>query len=116
MARIYSVLGLFMVLTFTSACSMMKSEKDDVLFNKVEEIRSQIEQEEWDEAFSSLIVTKKEYENRKWKMQLLGSQKHYQGIEREIDTLIEIIKERDTVESKSRLLQIKHYLTVIYNF
>ncbi len=116
MARISSrTLGILMVFVLITGCNVTKSEKDQTLFGKVDEMQHQIEQDQWDKLQSNLEEFEAKYKRQKWKMQLLGEHGDYQGIELEIEQMKESVKERDRLESKLGLRKIKHHMTLIYN-
>ncbi|MFC0559802.1 DUF4363 family protein [Halalkalibacter alkalisediminis] len=118
MTRISSAFGLLLILTFFSGCNVgniVKTEKDEFLFNKINELQHQIEQKEWDEVRSNITEFEKQYAQRKWKLQLLAALSDYKDIELEVELLKENVKDEDEVESLIRLRQIHYQLTVIYN-
>jgi hypothetical protein len=112
------VVGLFMMLILISGCNVgniVKTEKDELLFNEIFELQHQIELNEWEDALSNITEFEKKYSQRKWKLQLLGAKSDYQDIESEVKWLKEYVKDEDRVESMIRLKQIHYRLTVIYN-
>jgi hypothetical protein len=116
--RIRSAFGLLLILTLISGCNagnIVKTEKDELLFNKINELQHQIEQEEWDKARSNITEFEKKYAQRKWKLQLLAALSDYKDIELEVELLKEYVADEDKVESLLRLRQIHYRLTVIYN-
>jgi predicted HAD superfamily phosphohydrolase len=114
-ARISGILVLLMSFTLVTGCDVFKTEKDEILFNKIEELQLQIQEEQWDEALSNMNEFKKVYGARKWKMQLLGELEDYKDIELEMELFKESVKDQDELESKRGLSQIKHRLIYIYN-
>jgi hypothetical protein len=106
------------MLILISGCNVgniVKTEKDELLFNEIFELQHQIELNEWGDALSNITEFEKKYSQRKWKLQLLGAKSDYQDIESEVKWLKEYVKDEDGVESMIRLRQIHYRLTVIYN-
>lgn len=107
-----------MILILISGCNVgniVKTEKDELLFDKIFELQDQIEHQQWDAALSSITELENEYAQRKWKLQLLAAKYDYHDIELEMELLKENVKDEDTVECMLRLRQIHYRLTVIYN-
>lgn len=118
MTRITSTFGLLMLLTLMSGCTVaniVKTEKDELLLIKIDELRHLIEQEEWNDVSSNITNFEGMYEQRKWKLQLLSALSDYKDIELEVELLKENVKDEDEIESLIRLRQIQYRLSVIYN-
>lgn len=115
MSKFRLILGLIVMLISITGCDIFKTEKDDLLFHSVTELQHQIEKEEWDKALSNINKFENLYEERKWKLQLLGELEDYKEIELEIVALKESVKEQEKLDAKIGLGQIKHRLDVIYN-
>ncbi|WP_018922726.1 DUF4363 family protein [Salsuginibacillus kocurii] len=115
MATGRSLIILLFMLSFLTGCELFMTEKDDLLFATLGEIREHIEEEEWEEAYAHIEEFQKRYEEQKWKLQLLGGVEDYNEIELQILQFKETIKEEDALESKIGLSQMKHRLTIIYH-
>ncbi|WP_227936124.1 DUF4363 family protein [Alkalihalobacillus deserti] len=118
MTGISSAFRLLLILTFLSGCNvgnMVKTEKDELLFNEINELQHLIEEEEWDDVRSNISAFEKRYTQQKWKLQLLAAQSDYQDIGLEVELLKEYVKDEDEVECLLRLRQIHYRLTNIYN-
>ncbi|WP_157812034.1 DUF4363 family protein [Alteribacter populi] len=107
---------LIIIIIFLTGCSNVSiTEKDELLFEKIDELHVQIDQEQWEKALSNINEFQNSYEHRKWKMQLLGAIDDYEEIELEIEKLKETLKDQDELESKVGLREIKHRMFLIYN-
>jgi hypothetical protein len=115
MTRVTVMLGVLFCLNMITGCDVIKSDKDQLLFNKIEELELQVEQEQWDEALFHMNEFKDSYENRKWKLQLLGNLEDYKSIELEIELFNENVQEKDGLESKKGLSHIKYRLFSIFS-
>lgn len=109
------MLGLIVVLSLIMGCEALKTEADKGLFDSIAELRQQIEQEEWDDTLSHINLFKESYEQRKWKLQLLGDLDDYKGIELELVSLEESAKDKNKLETLIALMEIKQRLEIIYN-
>ncbi|MFD1040361.1 DUF4363 family protein [Virgibacillus byunsanensis] len=105
----------FILLASITGCDLLKTEKDDLLFNAVTEIELQVDKKEWDKSTSTINEFQELYEKRKWKLQLLGEMEDYKEIELEMGTLKESLKDQDQLESKISLGQIMKRLQIIYD-
>ncbi|WP_088102925.1 DUF4363 family protein [Halalkalibacter urbisdiaboli] len=98
-----------------TGCNIVQSEKDHHLFSSITELQHHVEEEAWTDALLNIQAFQKEYEQRKWKLQLLGALDDYKEIELEIASLKESLKGEEELESKISLSHIKHRLQLIYN-
>jgi DNA polymerase III delta prime subunit len=114
-SKLKLILAFILFLSFITGCDVIKSEKDELLFYSIAELQHQIEQEEWVHALSQINKFQKKYEQRKWKLQLLGELDDYKEIELEIGSLKEGVKEKDKLESMIALSEIKQRLHIIYH-
>jgi DNA polymerase III delta prime subunit len=114
-SKLKLILGLILFLSFITGCDVFKTEKDELLFYSIAELQNQIEQEEWDQVLSHISHFQEKYEQRKWKLQLLGELDDYKEIELEIGALKESVKEKDKLESMIALSEIRHRLLIIYS-
>jgi hypothetical protein len=116
--RISCILALCMILSLVAGCnvgSVFITEKDELLFNKIDELYEQIEDAEWDEAFANMNDFKQEYEQRRWKLMLLGELDDYKQIELEMERFKESVEDEDEYESKVGLREIKYRLFIIFH-
>ncbi|MGO4887615.1 DUF4363 family protein [Anaerobacillus sp. MEB173] len=116
MKKIIRYLALIIMVTSMIGCSNVTiTEKDELLFNKINQVQNDIEDEQWDRALKNLSEFQKNYQNRKWKMQLLAGLDDYTEIEIEMEKLKETIKEKEGLESKVGLSHIRQRMFIIYN-
>lgn len=109
------IFGWILILSLVTGCNAIKTNEDDLLFRTIAELQYQVDEEEWDNALEHIKEFERKYEDRKWKLQLLGEIDDYKEIELETKQLIETIKEKDKLESKVGLSHIKHRLNIIYH-
>ncbi|MCR6109127.1 DUF4363 family protein [Bacillus sp. A301a_S52] len=117
MVKVSKLTRMILILTLIAGChtgEIMKSEKDQVLFDYIGHMQHQVENHEWREAIISMESFKKEYDKRKWKMQMLGELEDYQDIELEVEKFKVSARENDESECQLGLKQIEFRLSSIY--
>jgi hypothetical protein len=108
---------MVLILTLIAGChtgEIMKTEKDQVLFDYIGHMQQQVENHEWQEVLINMESFKKEYDKRKWKIQMLGELEDYQDIELEVEKFIISARDNDEIECQLGLKQIEYRLSVIY--
>nr|WP_235788423.1 DUF4363 family protein [Salipaludibacillus sp. CUR1] len=91
------------------------TEKDERLFTEIAELYEEVEAGDWDEASARVKKIEKTYDERKWKLLMLGAIDTIHDLEMEIELLKENIREEDDTESKLTLQGIRYRLFAIYN-
>ncbi|UCZ52596.1 DUF4363 family protein [Bacillus shivajii] len=119
MVKLRSLCMLLLFLSFISGCDntaqYLKTDKDDWLFNKISEVNQTVENEDWEKALQTIDEFEENYEQRKWKMQLLGESDDAEELEVEMRMFKEHVKDEDKVESKKSLQHIHYRLFELYN-
>ena len=105
---------LFLLVTLTG-CDLLKTEKDHLLLTSVTKTETHLDKKEWDQALANINDFQDLYNQRKWKLQLLGELEDYKEIESEIISLKVSLKDEDELESRIGLGEIIYRLNVIYN-
>jgi hypothetical protein len=108
------VLVIILLIAFTG-CEAVKTERDHLLINTMDELRQQIEEENWDSALTQVGIFEKRYEQRKWKLQLLGELGDYKEIEIQLIKLNQALTDKDKTEASVSTNQIIYLLNTIYN-
>ncbi|MEC5423890.1 DUF4363 family protein [Virgibacillus sp. C22-A2] len=115
MFKLKLVAAFLLLLLLLTGCDLLKTQKDDLLFTSVTEVENQIKKKEWDQATSTISDFQELYNKRKWKIRLLGELDDYKGLEAEVISLKESLREEDEMESRIAIGQIMHRLHLIYN-
>ncbi|WP_176481868.1 DUF4363 family protein [Paucisalibacillus globulus] len=87
----------------------------DYFFNKVEALEVAISQEDWQNANMLLEDLKKLYKKNDWKLQLLGDEAEYEGMNEAISRLSAAIVSLDSKPALLELATIRAYLEEIYS-
>jgi hypothetical protein len=114
MKKAYSVVILFLTMFWIlGGCSNDGINNSPIKY-QIQEIKALVDGKNWSEASMAARNLKQLYEEKKWKLQLLGDETEYEGIDREIDKLSAAIEEKEPVQIKLGLAQIHTYLKSIY--
>ena len=84
------------------------------LYQKTAEIKTVVNQQEWDKAKEGSKDIYQLYKGNKWKYQFLGDETEHKTLNQHIQKLIISIEEQDTKEAKFNLAMIEHYMESIY--
>ena len=87
----------------------------DYFFDKVQSLEEVLSKEEWKSANSQLKDLKELYKKNDWKLQLLGDESEYEGIDESISRLSAAIKSKDSKQAQLELATIKAYFKEIYS-
>ncbi|SES11317.1 DUF4363 family protein [Salipaludibacillus aurantiacus] len=110
--------ALIIFVILISGCStsdIFITEKDELLFTEIRALYEEIDERKWEDAKSKMTNIEKIFEQRKWKLFMLGQLSQIHDIELEFELLIENINEEDDSESKLGIKKIKRQLYSIYN-
>lgn len=111
------LLGALFLILFLSGCNvgdLFKTDRDEALFTAVTEMKQHVEKEEWMTVRAKMDTFQTNYDNQKWKMQLLGELEDYHDIELEIKHFYISAEEEDAFECLIGLEQIAYRLHTIY--
>ncbi|WP_096188029.1 DUF4363 family protein [Evansella halocellulosilytica] len=107
---------LLLIIIFLTSCSnVLITDNDELLFNKIDELLEEIEEEQWEQAQSRIEEFENSYNERKWKMQLLGVVDDFKDIEGELEKVKVSVREEDDLEAKIGLYEIRHRMRMIYD-
>ena len=105
---------IFLIITiFIGGCA--EPIGGDYFFDKVKSLEVAISKEDWQSANVQLKDLKKLYKKNDWKLQLLGDESEYEGINEAISRLSAAIKSEDTKQALLELATIRAYLEEIYS-
>ena len=94
-------------------CSNETIQKKPI-YQKATEIKTLVNQQEWDKAKEGSKDIYQLYKENKWKYQFLGDETEYNTLNQHIQKLIISIEEQDTKEAKFNLAMIEHYMESLY--
>jgi hypothetical protein len=104
-----------LLIFFSSGAEAAGSKVDRPLIQKVTQIISYVEYDQWSLANQEVAKLRGMYKKEKWKLQLLGDEEEYEGLDREFDHLVSAAQDQDKTESKKSLVHIRAILKAIYS-
>lgn len=84
-------------------------------FQQIDQIKEYANQGKWDKANQAATSLQKLYHKKEWKLQLLGDEAEYEGVNRELDNLKGAIAAKDKTEVIMELSTIGALLKSIYS-
>ena len=101
----------FSVMLF--GCSNETIQKKPI-YQKATEIKTLVNQSEWDKAKEDSEEIQQIYRENKWKYQFLGDETEHKSLNQHIQKLIISIEEKDKKEAKFNLSMIEQYMESLY--
>ncbi|GGP09180.1 DUF4363 family protein [Oceanobacillus neutriphilus] len=87
----------------------------DHFFNQIDKLEKAIAQPEWSKVTSQAEELKQMFEEDKWKIQLIGDEDEYEGLDESISNLIAAAKEEDSINTRLELATVKSIFEGIYS-
>jgi len=87
----------------------------DYFFDNIQSLELELEKEDWQHANLQLKDMKNLYKKNNWKLQLLGDEAEYEGINEAISRLSAAIKSEDSKQALIELATIQAFLVEIYS-
>jgi len=109
--RILTVIGICLLMLF--GCSSENMDNNPV-FQEANEIKTNVDQSNWDHAKQQAESLKKLYKENKWKYQLLSDKNTFNSLEEHIEMLTVSLEEKDKTEAKLHIAMIEHLIKSIY--
>ena len=103
------------IIFFSGGAHAAGSKVDRPLIQKVTSIISYVEYDQWTIANQEVAKLRGMYKKEKWKLQLLGDEEEYEGLDREFDHLASAAHDQDKTEAKKSLVHIRAILKAIYS-
>lgn len=85
------------------------------LLDQVNQLEQALDDPNWNEINEKTYQIKSIYEKNKWKIQLLGDEGEYEGLNEGINRVIAATKERDTTNVRLELATVKSLIKDIYS-
>ncbi|WP_067727719.1 DUF4363 family protein [Oceanobacillus damuensis] len=107
------VLTYLFLMVLLSACT--NKVGGHYFFDHIDQFEKALDQPDW-----TYIETQAEelnfmYEDNKWKLQLIGDEGEYEGIDESINKLMAAVKEEDILNVRMELVTIKAHLEGIFS-
>jgi len=109
------VLVLFQ-LSFLNTLGQAAEGASKTIFEKIEVMKTHVNQENWDQATKMYDQLDLWYRKNRWKLQLLGDEAEYEEVAHDISRIRITLEEKDKLESKMLIENLKTTLKQIANF
>ncbi|WP_249869991.1 DUF4363 family protein [Oceanobacillus saliphilus] len=86
----------------------------DYFFKQINMLEQSLENPDWKKIATQVEALKDMYDKNKWKVQLIGDEGEYEGIDESIRRLIAAIKEEDIINIRMELATIESLLEGVY--
>lgn len=113
-----SLLGGLLIAVFIIGgwSSTDQAQLGQSFFQKIDQVNSAIDKENWPKAGRETSELRKMYQKKKWKIQLVGDEGEYEGLERVLAKLTVSVQEKEKSEAKMELSDFRALLKAIYSF
>lgn len=88
----------------------------EIFFKQINKIENKLENPDWDEINLEANELKESYLKNKWKLQLIGDEDEYEGLYKSLNKLITATEEKDLINVRMELTDIRTYIEDIYSF
>ncbi|HET7579401.1 MAG TPA: DUF4363 family protein [Bacillales bacterium] len=92
-----------------------QAQAGEVFHQLIQQINQMITKENWQGALKKTSELRATFQKKQWKLQLLGDEGEYEGLNRELDQLYAAVKAKDKSESKVELAAVASYIKSIYS-
>lgn len=107
--------GLLMMVVILSGCSSSESGPGKAIFTKINEINLSTIKGNWKKSSMQAKTLRHLYEKRKWKLQLLGDEGEYEGLDQELRKLNAAVNSKDKTQTKIELASVRSLFQNIYS-
>ncbi|HEX6922691.1 MAG TPA: DUF4363 family protein [Bacillales bacterium] len=107
------IIALLIIGGWSSQAEAAKGGK--AFYQQINKISELIDQGEWQKADKEMTALRKLYEKKLWKLQLIGDESEYEGLDDELEQLRGAIESRDKAEAKIQLSAVRTLVKHIYS-
>lgn len=100
------------IIILLSGCNVVGG---DLFYNPLNQIEETLDQSDWDQAEKYASVFEDIYRKNKWKLQLIGDEGEYEGLNESIQRMIASIKEKDMKNVRVELATARSLISDIYS-
>ncbi|GAA0593614.1 hypothetical protein GCM10009001_07230 [Virgibacillus siamensis] len=103
---------------FLAICMILITgcQSEQAFYQEIQEINDTVDQADWKQTKAGVKKLSKVYKKQKWKLQLLGDEAEYEGINVELQVLKQSVQAKDKTQVKVSLGTIRGHLLDIYSF
>jgi len=91
------------------------SKAGEPFYKQISQINRLVQKGHWKAAEKETSALRKMYQKKKWKLQLIGDEGEYEGLDREMDRLSEAVSAKDKAQTKVELGAIRSLIRNIYS-
>lgn len=107
---------LLLAVTISNGPPAEQAQVGQSFFQKVDQVSRAINQENWPKATRATSQLNALYQKKKWKVQIVGDEGEYEGLERELAKLTVAVKEKSKLEAQTEASDIRALFQAIYTF
>lgn len=108
-----SIMYMFLFILL-SGCSDPNGK--ELFFSHMDQLEEALDEPDWNEIQLQANELKDVYETSKWKLQLLGDEGEYEGLNESIQKMIAVVKEEDRTNIRMELATARSLVADIYSF
>lgn len=109
--------GLLLAAFLTgNGSSMEQAQFGHSFFQKIDQVTRAVDQENWPKAKQKSAELKKMYASKRWKVQFIGDEGEYEGVEMSLAKLTTAIKEKSKVDALIEASELRALIKAIYSF
>lgn len=111
------IAGFLLAAYFTGfGAPAVEAELGHSFFQKIDQITHTIDQKNWSKAKTQSMELKKMYARKRWKVQFIGDEGEYEGVEMSLARLSTAIKEKSKVDALLETSELRALFKAIYSF
>ena len=107
------VVSLLVIILF-AGCE--KTSGEDIFLAHIDQLEEALEHRDWDTVQNRAKGLRNMYEKNKWKLQLLGDEGEYEGLNESINRIIAAIMEEDATNVRIEIATARTIIKDIYSF
>lgn len=96
-----------------SGCAQASGKEP--LLSHMDLLENALDNPKWEQITQQANELKKIYKNNKWKLQLLGDEDEYEGLNESINKIIAAVKEKDTTNIRLEMATARSLILDIYS-
>ncbi|WP_185971033.1 DUF4363 family protein [Alkalicoccobacillus porphyridii] len=108
----YIVLNILLLL-FLSGCGDVVGS--NLFFNQMDQLEEALDRSDWDQIERHAYKFNEIYKTNKWKLQLIGDEGEYEGLNESIQKMIAGVKEEDITNVRLELASARSLIADIYS-
>ncbi|MBM0066788.1 DUF4363 family protein [Alkalicoccobacillus gibsonii] len=100
------------IILLLSGCNVVGG---DLFYNPLNQIEETLDQSDWEQAEKYANAFEDIYQKNKWKLQLIGDEGEYEGLNESIQRMIAGVKQKDMTNVRIELATARSLISDIYS-